>query len=698
MLKSLNQTLRGYDNFGVPLSLNINKQQEYKSVCGGVLSVMMTVVLIYILVSGLIGVFNRDTYTIEVQQLQDMDPDLKEMNSNNFMFAIKLDNPFTDYFPNLNKTAFNISMNQVYIETTSNGKRTKRITKSYMLESCTTNHFPSINFEEFHQVENQLSHYLCLPKDYQLWLQGTYSSNIMQFPKLSVSLCKSENCYSDSEIMELSKNASVMVSLSTIIQSAIFMANQTDYPLYQYLNSDFFLATNFDAESTADIFFESNRIVNQNSIFSFYVDDETIDYWVFPIYSYREIKTFNNVPSSLFSVNFRLSQEFQQTTKKVNTIDQFLSYFGGMLKIISSIFGIVALQYNQMGLRLSLANSLYQFNVPQKKDGRIEFSYDKLLSYIQRQLNKVDETINKLKNHTINLVKMNKITRAITLKHQSNPTQQSEKKSSILIDQPLHHDDIQRQASSLLEVKESFLKDLFNEIFEQRNKLKLGINFFFYQLLCCTCVEKIRVTRKMLQQCENVILQDLDIVNILQKLQQIEKLKQALLEKDQIKVFNYTPKPIINVEPNYKFNHNQEGDPNFLFSQANKHKHNRLIRSKNYHNPKKMVKIYNSYSKLKDSSEVVNSRIIYLMGPAMEQIFNKYYEVQTYYEHHKIHQEAQNQVEQYPQMTEKLISDNASPLPQTEDNDKKNNQSKGKIHLQLKPKTLNENDNQFLDQ
>lgn len=56
------------------------------------------------------------------------------------------------------------------------------------------------------------------------------------------------------------------------------------------MNSDFFLATNFDAESTADIFFESNKIVNQNSIFSFYNDDQIIDYWVFPIYSYREIK------------------------------------------------------------------------------------------------------------------------------------------------------------------------------------------------------------------------------------------------------------------------------------------------------------------------------------------------------------------------------------------------------------------------
>ncbi|CAD8050741.1 unnamed protein product [Paramecium primaurelia] len=381
MLQKINKLIRSYDNFGVPPNLNINKQQEYKSVCGGVLSLMMTIVLIYILISGLIGIFQRDNYTIEVQQLQDMDPDLKEMNNKNFMFAIKVDNPFIDRFPKIQKNPFTISMSQVYIETLKNGTRTKNITKTYNLETCTTQHFPQINFEEFHQIENQLTQYLCLPKDYQLWLQGTYSSYIMQFPKLSISLCKSEDCYSQSEILELAKNSSIMVSLSTIIQSAIFMANQTEYPLYQYLNSDFFLATNFDAESTADIFFESNKIVNQNSIFSFYNDDQIIDYWVFPIYSYREIKKFNDIPGSLFSVIFRLSQEFKQTTKKVNTIDQFLSYFGGMLKIISSIFGIIALQYNSMGLKLSLANSLYQFNIPEKKNGKIEFSYDKLINY-----------------------------------------------------------------------------------------------------------------------------------------------------------------------------------------------------------------------------------------------------------------------------------------------------------------------------
>lgn len=39
-----------------------------------------------------------------------MDPDLKVMNKDNFMFAIKLDNPFKDKFPDVNKTPFHISI------------------------------------------------------------------------------------------------------------------------------------------------------------------------------------------------------------------------------------------------------------------------------------------------------------------------------------------------------------------------------------------------------------------------------------------------------------------------------------------------------------------------------------------------------------------------------------------------------------
>jgi hypothetical protein len=46
-----------------------------------------------------------------------MDPDLKVMNKDNFMFAIKLDNPFKDRFPDVNKTPFSITLHQGYVKT-----------------------------------------------------------------------------------------------------------------------------------------------------------------------------------------------------------------------------------------------------------------------------------------------------------------------------------------------------------------------------------------------------------------------------------------------------------------------------------------------------------------------------------------------------------------------------------------------------
>lgn len=71
------------------------------------------------------------------------------MNKDNFMFAIKLDNPFKDRFPNVNKTPFHITLTQGYVKI-ENGTRTKNITKTYAFEACTTDHFPLINFDEFH--------------------------------------------------------------------------------------------------------------------------------------------------------------------------------------------------------------------------------------------------------------------------------------------------------------------------------------------------------------------------------------------------------------------------------------------------------------------------------------------------------------------------------------------------------------------
>ena len=74
-----------------------------------------------------------------------------------------------------------------------------------------------------------------------------------------------------------------MVSLSTLIQSSIYMRDSTDNYLFRYLNSDFYLQTTLKEESKADIFFKNNKIIADNSILSLYKEEESLDFWSFSL-------------------------------------------------------------------------------------------------------------------------------------------------------------------------------------------------------------------------------------------------------------------------------------------------------------------------------------------------------------------------------------------------------------------------------
>ncbi|CAD8063679.1 unnamed protein product [Paramecium sonneborni] len=632
-IKKIKSLIRSYDNFGVSLNFNIRNNKQYQSLFGGLISLLMTALLLYIFITGLISLILRDKFQIDVQQLQSMNPDYQEMNITNFMFAIKLDNPFSLYFPNENKTAFKIVMNQMQLSAQANGSRTRIILNQTNFEQCTVDHFKQVNYEGFQEIKADIKSYLCLPQNFSFKLQGTFNSEYFLYPALKVSICYTEDCYTKEQIEYLAQNKSIMVSLSTLIQSSIYMRNSQDNQLLRYLNSDFYLQTTLKEESKADIFFKNNKIIADNSILSFYQEYERKDFWSFSLYNYREFRGYHDSPGVIFSVNFRISQDYEITQKNVDTLNSFLSYFGGMLKIISTFFGLLALQYNEIGLKLSLANYLYQFNIPKKKNGKYEFSYDKLLGIIQAQINRVTDLQQKLKNNTKTIVRTSMVMRIWNSQKFSNQTptnlqMQQKEQTDTQID-PLQ---FKNYVEQLYDYKGNFLQRLVTTLNSTRHDLRLGMNFLIYEILWCTCCEKVEITKKMLEQSKMVIDRDLDIIHLLQKIQEIDKLKSIILEKDQIKVFNYTPKPIININPTYQYQAEENGKCIDLFQQINSQKKKCKIRRKtnSINKPKKLIKIYESYSKLKQHhKDKKNERIIQLLGPTIEMIFQKYYEIQN---------------------------------------------------------------------
>ncbi|CAD8067040.1 unnamed protein product [Paramecium sonneborni] len=629
-ISKIKKAIKQFDLFGVELNLNIRQQDKYRSACGGIASLIMIFLLSYIFTNRFINIINKEDYTIKVQSLKSANPIYNIMNSQNFMLAIKLSDPIQKFYQNATKTSYKISIQQYIQKSNQNGTKTKELLKIYKLEECTINHFDSVNFIDYSYIFNQLNSYLCLPLNYELYLQGSYNSEIFFYPKLMVEICKEESefCYSQEEIQAFKHNQLSTITLSTLIKSSLFLFNETQNSLYHYIDSDFYLETDLSHYSTADLFFQFNKINIDDRLLSMMATStEELDYWSFSLPNYRQFQRQVTTVDVLFEINLRISPEQQVTTKTVQRFDQYLSYLGGMLKFFSALFGFVAIQYNLLAMRISLANVLYEFNLPTQDQGRVKFSYDKLLNFIQLKINRVDDLIGKLKSYAHQVVKLSNITRAWTSFSSSARFQKQEQRE--VGEHQYSKQEINEYTEKLKEMKESFLYSLIQKILDTKKQLKLGINFFTLAFYCCSCFQKVQVTRKLLKQCDLMIKRDLDIVTILSKIQQIEKLKAILLDQNQISVFDYIPKPVIFVDQHYQITTDEKLQQNQLIQKINQQKRARIFKRRiKYNSQKKFAKIYFSYLKLKDQKNDINNRIISLLGPTMEMIFEKYHEIQ----------------------------------------------------------------------
>ncbi|CAD8152631.1 unnamed protein product [Paramecium pentaurelia] len=629
-LSKIKKTIKQFDLFGVELNLNVNQQEKYRSACGGIASLIMIFLLGYIFTNRFINIINKEDYTIKVQNLKSANPTYNIMNSQNFMLAIKVNDPLQDYYQNTSKTSYNITIQQFIQNSNQNGTKTKQLLKIYKLEKCTIEHFEAVNLVDYLYIVKQLGSYLCLPLDYELYLQGSYNSEKFFYPKLIIQTCQNEQefCYSKEEIFEFNKNKSSTITLSTLIKSSLFLFNETKNSLQHYIGSDFYLQSDFSHYCTADLFFQFNKIKIDDNLLSLMTTSNTeLDYWSFSLPNYRQFQKEVTDINVIFEINLRLDAESQVTTKMAQSFDQFLSYLGGMLKFFSALFGFVAIQYNFLAMRISLANVLYEFNLPLKEQGRVIFSYDKLLNYIQLKINRVDDLIGKLKNYAHQVVKLSNITRAWT-SFSSNTRLQKQEQHEVGEHQ-YSKQEINDFTEKLKDMKENFLYSLIKKILDSKKQLKLGVNFFTLAFYCCQCFQKVWVTRKLIRQCDLMIRRDLDIVTILSKIQQIEKLKATILDQDQISVFNYIPKPVIFVDRHYKISTDEQLQQNQLIQKINQQKRARIIKKRiKYNSQKKIAKVYNAYLKLKESQSDVNNRLILLLGPTMEMIFQKYHELQ----------------------------------------------------------------------
>ncbi|CAD8051023.1 unnamed protein product [Paramecium primaurelia] len=681
MYIKIKKGVKQFDLFGVELNLNMKQKDKYTTACGGLSSIIMIFLLSFIFINRLISIITKSEYTIKVQTIQSANPNFTTMNVQNFMLAIKLEDPLKNYYNNSQKNLFSIQLHQYIQKTSGDGSKSREQLKEFKLEQCTVKHFQNIDFQQNAYLEKQLQYYVCLPLSFELQLQGGYNTETLLYPKLLIQICKDDvNCYTEEEIKKAQLDENTTITLSTLIKSALFVSNYTDDVLHQYINSDFYLQSNLQQSIQTDLFFQHNKVQIDDNLLSLMATTQEQDYWSFILNDNRQFNKKDVNLTTLFEINLRINQQNQIITKTAYRLDQFLSYLGGILKFFTAIFGLFAIKYNLLSMRISLANILYDFNIPQQSQGRLQFSYDRLLNFIQYKINRVDELLDKLKTYTFQVIKLSHITRMWSnfSSSQKIQRQQQSQEQAEVTEQKITQHDIYQFTKKLMEYKENFMENLIQKILDTRNQLKLDLNFYVYILLCCSCFKKIWMTRQLLIQCDQMIKRDLDIITILSKIQQIDKLKKTLLDQNQISVFNYTPKPVVFIDKQYQIITEDQSRPNNLIIQANKQKRARVINKRiRFNTTKKFLKIYDSYLKLKENKNEINYRLTQMLGPTLELMFQKYHEIQLAAQIKEDLNKTQLNIQQQSKISEQSIADNNQKVDQ-----------KIQIYQYIKPKML----------
>ncbi|CAD8078824.1 unnamed protein product [Paramecium sonneborni] len=650
-MQRVSKLISKMDIFGQSITLRMNRQNSYKTVFGGCSSLILLIILILIFSSNIISFLNRENLNATVLTEFEEIPSLSQIDDSFFLFALQIDQ---ENF--LTKPFYEIKIHQSRNQKFQNGS-VIQTEKEIKLIPCTLDRFNKI-FSQFGRdltdQFNQLKLYdfLCFDLNQSFQIQGSYSNLEFEFLKIKVQECQNKtNCASKEELQqEIEKNGTFKIKLFPINKILNPYKPEDNY-LQTFLDDSFFfrfLPSN--TYKSVDLFIKEYEVTNDQSLFPF----SYLEYSKFYTLDQSEIKERtelqNSQAQSLVQIQIRKSPYKIKIFRKYLKIDELLSNLGGIQQIFIFFVGTIITIYNRFQLVVELANKLYEFTL-------VSFQKEK---YFQENLNLVNQMIQN-KQEKIPFQEKPRNSDAdleIQPLHQSSINQKS-KNELLKFSEQMSPTSQQQQNQSKKQGDNNIKKNKF--IYEQEamaSKLNCsnGLEYFqlqiqnliqrsqpilmtFQMLVNFITCQKVFKNKKHIQLMNKAISQitdQIDLFNILTKLNDLEKLKEVIFSQQQLLMFNFAPKPLISldnttevfnrtiVEERTRSNNTKQDDLSQETETSNKIHYHLQADSKMY------SKIYSAYDDVLQESENdqepsicsnLSKQIIRKLGPEVQTIF-----------------------------------------------------------------------------
>ena len=566
LLFELKRCLRKIDLFGQPIQLSFDGTPQQKSQVGGLLTLLL-LVLFFILVSqSFLDIVLKSHLSTFTTENYETNPPYLDLSPRKMDWVISFNRPIMNTWGN--GSFFQIDLQQVTQTRDFAGNiiKTKDIIQ---LLPCNLEDFSIDTKKALLAITTNVSSLLCPKREEKnYFVQGKFSSQQFSYIKIKVNGCvntKNITCATKNEIDKVFSDNNNQINFQLYFVNNMINVNDLNQPITSFLDDRIYVTINRNKFQEFNYYFTKNKIFTDQSLVA---NDIKEDYNTFTYENNYDSTMVDISSSSLAYCTLFLRSNFisKTHTRTFDKIWKFISYVGGVWSIFIMVFGIVGRSYNKFKLFLRISNELFDFS---------EEIHGEALLPVKKMC--CEKGLSQKNQNFFSIFSKNK----------------SENQNSMITN-------IKTDVSSKLKFG---FKSFLRFIFRKKNRIDF------------------RKQKELKSEAFLEINKNLDVVQLIQKLKEIDKLKDLFLNENQRTIFDISKKTKI-----YLLKKNDESDfrKRLNYMEMPKKKRTKLQIDEMLEEIQKSSRAMASLKEEEGNSKELNDRLIKLVDPNKMTFFEEF--------------------------------------------------------------------------
>lgn len=365
-----------FDIYSRRISFYYNTKEKIGSFFGFILTLLYILITIVLFLNYIIKTVKRADVIVHDSTMVHQGLPSIGINPSTLYFAFGLENS-SSLNRYIDETIYKPSIYFIYKEK-ENGKLVTKDKIILNVERCNVSKFGE-KYESLF-VENELDNSYCL-NDYNLTLMGGFKYDKFSYMRIEILPCKNTSGNYSCKPQQVIDSYLSSAYFSMMIKDIGLNPLNYSTPIIPILQN---LYTTVDKSLKRDflLYFGITEIQTDKGLFS---TDVQIDSYL-QLKEYKDTFVFMNETNyykgrSIFNAQIRLDEYVKIQKRSYTKFSQILSVIGGYMQMIYTISSIISLLTKNINVEKKLLNSLFNFNISQKRI-ILSIQYQKRLNYL----------------------------------------------------------------------------------------------------------------------------------------------------------------------------------------------------------------------------------------------------------------------------------------------------------------------------